>query len=216
MYFLYKHDVYPRTTLNFALILPLYRWCFLLPWVFEVLLLSSEGKVSHDTNSLQSSCIKWTRSKFPAEALKDITQINIENKTLSKDQAIAPLHKNCNSCPLSLLPNWTVHRTRVMPKKKRQTSHRHVSISRTLSISVLIIPSYLQRCYIGSVGTRTPTPEFTELSVTATWNYQVSNSWARHFVVDIFYVIFKFPQYELFPNTTTIKDWFALLFLLVG
>lgn len=78
MYFLYKHDVYPRTTLSFALILPLYRWCFLLPWVFEVLLLSSEGKVSHDTNSLQSSCIKWTRSKFPAEALKDITQINWE------------------------------------------------------------------------------------------------------------------------------------------
>lgn len=61
---------------NFAPILPLYRCCFLLPWVLEVLLLSREGKVSHDTNSLQSSCIKCTRSKFPAEALKDITQIN--------------------------------------------------------------------------------------------------------------------------------------------
>lgn len=66
----------PRTIFNFAPILPLYRCCFRLPWVLEVLLLSREGKVSHDTNSLQSSCIKCTRSKFPAEALKDITQIN--------------------------------------------------------------------------------------------------------------------------------------------
>lgn len=68
--------VYPEPFFNFAPILPLYRCCFLLPWVLEVLLLSREGKVSHDTNSLQSSCIKCTRSKFPAEALKDITQIN--------------------------------------------------------------------------------------------------------------------------------------------
>lgn len=68
--------VYPGPFFNFAPILPLYRCCFLLPWVLEVLLLSREGKVSHDTNSLQSSCIKCTRSKFPAEALKDITQIN--------------------------------------------------------------------------------------------------------------------------------------------
>lgn len=85
-----------------------------------------------------------------------------------------------------------------------------------LSISVLIIPSYICKDVVGRVGTRILTSEFTELSVTATWNYQVSCSWARHFVVDIFYVIFKFPQYELFPITTTIKDWFALLFLLVG
>lgn len=68
--------VYPGPFFSFAPILPLYRCCFLLPWVLEVLLLSREGKVSHDTNSLQSSCIKCTRSKFPAEALKDITQIN--------------------------------------------------------------------------------------------------------------------------------------------
>lgn len=68
--------IYPGPFFSFAPILPLYRCCFLLPWVLEVLLLSREGKVSHDTNSLQSSCIKCTRSKFPAEALKDITQIN--------------------------------------------------------------------------------------------------------------------------------------------
>lgn len=68
--------VYPGPFFSFAPILPLYRCCFRLPWVLEVLLLSREGKVSHDTNSLQSSCIKCTRSKFPAEALKDITQIN--------------------------------------------------------------------------------------------------------------------------------------------
>lgn len=68
--------VYPGPFFSFTPILPLYRCCFLLPWVLEVLLLSREGKVSHDTNSLQSSCIKCTRSKFPAEALKDITQIN--------------------------------------------------------------------------------------------------------------------------------------------
>lgn len=70
------HVYTPDHFFNFAPILPLYRCCFLLPWVLEVLLLSREGKVSHDTNSLQSSCIKCTRSKFPAEALKDITQIN--------------------------------------------------------------------------------------------------------------------------------------------
>lgn len=68
--------IYPGPFFSFAPILPLYRCCFRLPWVLEVLLLSREGKVSHDTNSLQSSCIKCTRSKFPAEALKDITQIN--------------------------------------------------------------------------------------------------------------------------------------------
>lgn len=70
------HVYTPDHFYSFAPILPLYRCCFLLPWVLEVLLLSREGKVSHDTNSLQSSCIKCTRSKFPAEALKDITQIN--------------------------------------------------------------------------------------------------------------------------------------------
>lgn len=72
----FTYMCYPGPFFNFAPILPLYRCCFLLPWVLEVLLLSREGKVSHDTNSLQSSCIKCTRSKFPAEALKDITQIN--------------------------------------------------------------------------------------------------------------------------------------------